>query len=67
MGTPKLDFIEHDSFFYFGDDWKITNHLTLNLGLTYSYYGQPANLFHNNDDGSRPAATLSGIPPCRFP
>jgi len=49
LGSPKLDFIEHDSFFYFGDDWKFTQHLTLNLGLTYSYYGQPANLFHDND------------------
>ncbi len=48
LGDPSLDFREHDSFFYFGDDWKITNHLTLNLGLTYSYYGQPANLFHEN-------------------
>jgi len=48
-GNPKLDFVEHDSFFYFGDDWKVSNQLTLNLGLTYSYYGQPANLFHNND------------------
>jgi hypothetical protein len=49
LGTPKLDFIEHDTFYYAGDDWKITQHLTLNLGLTYSYYGQPANLFYNND------------------
>jgi hypothetical protein len=47
LGDPNLDFREHDSFFYFGDDWKVTNHLTLNLGLTYSYYGQPANLFHD--------------------
>jgi carboxypeptidase family protein len=49
LGTPKLDFLEHDSFFYFADDWKITPHLTLNLGITYSYYGQPANLFNKND------------------
>lgn len=49
LGNPNLDFREYDSFYYFGDDWKVTNHLTLNLGLTYSYYGQPANLFHNND------------------
>ena len=49
VGNTRLDFIEHDSFFYFGDDWKLTPQLTLNLGLTYSYYGQPANLFHNND------------------
>jgi hypothetical protein len=49
LGNPKLDFVEHDTFYYFGDDWKVTDHLTLNLGLTYSYYGQPANLFHNND------------------
>ena len=49
LGNPDLDFREYDSFYYVGDDWKVTNHLTLNLGLTYSYYGQPANLFHNND------------------
>jgi hypothetical protein len=58
LGNPKLDFIEHDTFFYVGDDWKATQHLTLNLGLTYTYYGQPANLFHNNDvrqqTGSQP-------------
>jgi hypothetical protein len=57
-GSAKLDFTEHDSFFYFADDWKVNHHLTLNLGLTYSYYGQPANLFHTNDarlqTGSQP-------------
>jgi hypothetical protein len=45
-GDPTLDFREHDTFVYAGDDWKIGQHLTLNLGLTWSYYGQPANLFN---------------------
>jgi len=45
-GNPKFGFREWDTFFYVGDDWKIKNNLTLNLGLTWSYLGQPANLFH---------------------
>jgi len=49
LGSPTLDFREHDSFFYFGDDIKATSNLTLNLGLTYTYFGQPANLFHTAD------------------
>jgi hypothetical protein len=49
LGNPELGFKETDSFFYFGDDWKIRRDLTLNLGLTWSYYGQPANLFHERD------------------
>lgn len=46
-GDPVLDFREKDSFLYFQDDYKVKNNLTLNLGLTWSYYGQPANLFHD--------------------
>ncbi|HVM75414.1 MAG TPA: TonB-dependent receptor [Candidatus Saccharimonadales bacterium] len=57
-GSPSLDFREHDTFVYFQDDIKISNTFTLNAGLTYSYYGQPANLFHNktvaNQTGSDP-------------
>src|SRR5258708_353701 len=49
LGNDDLDFREHDTFAYFGDDYKVTNHLMLNLGVTYTYYGQPANLFHTND------------------
>jgi hypothetical protein len=47
QGPSSLDFREYDSFFYVGDDWKITQSLTLNLGLTYSYFGQPENLFND--------------------
>jgi hypothetical protein len=46
-GTPNLDFREYDTFVYIGDDWKVNRSLTLNLGLTWSYYGQPANLFND--------------------
>ncbi len=49
QGDPSLDFREHQMFMYFGDDWKVKPNLTLNLGLTYSYFGQPANLFHKYD------------------
>lgn len=45
-GNPNLDFREKDTFLYFQDDLKASRTLTLNLGLTWSYYGQPANLFH---------------------
>jgi Carboxypeptidase regulatory-like domain len=49
LGTDVLDFREHDTFAYFGDDFKVARNLTVNLGLTYTYYGQPANLFHTLD------------------
>ncbi len=47
-GNPVLDFREHDTFLYVQDDFRVRNNLTLNLGLTWSYYGQPANLFHDH-------------------
>jgi hypothetical protein len=46
-GPSSLDFREYDTFGYIGDDWKIGHNLTMNLGVTYTYYGQPANLFND--------------------
>jgi len=46
-GPTSLDFREYDTFLYFGDDWKLTPNLTLNLGVTWTYYGQPSNLFNS--------------------
>ena len=46
-GPSSLDFREHDTFLYGGDDWKMSQSLTVNLGLTWSYYGQPANIFND--------------------
>jgi len=45
-GPSTLDFREYDTFAYAGDDWKIAQNLTLNLGLTWTFYGQPENLFN---------------------
>lgn len=47
QGPTALDFREYDTFLYVGDDWRIRQSLTLNLGLTWTYYGQPANIFND--------------------
>ena len=57
-GQTLFDFKEHDVFLYAGDDWKIAQNLTINLGLTWSYYGNPSNLFNqittDRETGSTP-------------
>ena len=57
-GSPSLDFREKDTFLYVGNDYKLKNNLTLNLGLTWTNFGQPSNLFHTltqqNETGPNP-------------
>jgi hypothetical protein len=45
-GPSATGFKEYDTFLYVGDDWKVSPHLTLNLGATWTYYGSPANVFN---------------------
>ena len=35
------DIANQEFSFFFKDDWKVTNDLTLNLGVRYEYYGVP--------------------------
>jgi len=56
-GNDKLDFREDDTFLYAGDNWQVRPSLILNLGLTWSFYGQPANLFHQSDAALQASST----------
>ena len=46
-GPKKLNFKEHDMAFYFGDDWRVKDNLTVNLGLRWEYSSQAINLLHD--------------------
>jgi hypothetical protein len=47
VGNPVAGFRENNLFAYFGDDFKVTPNLTLNLGITWSYFTQPSNFFND--------------------
>jgi hypothetical protein len=59
-GNPTRQFREQDTFLYVGNDYKFKPNFTLNVGLTWSYYGQPANFLHNETvkRESNPATAL---------
>lgn len=42
-GNSRITYKETDQFYYFQDDWKVRDNLTLNLGLRYEFTGQPIN------------------------
>jgi outer membrane receptor protein involved in Fe transport len=46
-GQPVLRFKENDAAFYFQDDWRIKDNLTLNLGLRWEFYQQAGNILHD--------------------
>jgi hypothetical protein len=56
-GTTHLNLREYDKFLYAGDDWQLQPNLTLNFGLTWSFYGQPANLLHKIDVAQQASST----------
>jgi hypothetical protein len=57
-GPPKFTFKEYDIAAYVGDDWRVKNNLTINLGLRWEYSSQAINLLHDitvaNQAGSTP-------------
>ena len=60
VGPAQLTYNETDTYFYFQDNWKIRDNLTLNLGLRWEYSGQPLDHIHDVDvaQESNPATAL---------
>jgi TonB dependent receptor len=57
-GTPKFNFKEYDLAAYVGDDWRVSDSFTVNLGLRWDFSSQAINLLHDlsvaNQNGSNP-------------
>jgi hypothetical protein len=67
QGSPFLDFREHDVFLYAGDDWKLTQNLTLSLGLSWSKFSQSICCTRSQPTAKVTRPALCGIPRCHSP
>lgn len=47
VGQVEIAYNETDQFYYFQDDWRVSDNLTVNLGVRYEYTGQPINTIHD--------------------
>ena len=46
-GDPTINYKEKDQFYFFQDNWKVRENLTLELGVRYEYTGSPINKLHD--------------------
>jgi hypothetical protein len=47
-GSPLIPFKENDLAFYFQDEWRVKDNLTLTLGVRWEWFQQALNLIHDN-------------------
>ena len=47
-GNPNIPFKENDLSFYFQDEWRVRENLTLTLGVRWEWDQQALNLIHDN-------------------